>query len=111
MNRSQQRAALLLGLLMITAVMLGCASNSERDAAALEISACLAMCSISSLLFTSRSPLQMVRITDCPAVGARPLENSFNPRASAVSSAAVILGTHSPHPRGDGTRAWAEFHA
>lgn len=29
MNRSQQRAALFLGLLMITAVMLGCASNER----------------------------------------------------------------------------------
>lgn len=29
MNRSQQRAALLLGLLMITAVVLGCASNER----------------------------------------------------------------------------------
>ena len=31
-------------------------ASSERDAAALEMSACLAMCSISSLLFTSRFP-------------------------------------------------------
>jgi hypothetical protein len=34
MNRSQQRAALFLGLLMITAAMLGCASNERVETTA-----------------------------------------------------------------------------